>query len=89
MRLSRSVLSPTGRERVFDKDEIIVSKTDVTGKITYANHVFLRVSGYSEADCIGAPHSMIRHPDMPRAVFKYAWDRLLAGRRHRRRSAPG
>ena len=79
MRLARATITPTGRERVFGEDEIIVSKTDVAGKITYANHVFLRVSGYTEADCLGAPHSMIRHPDMPRAVFKYAWDRLLAG----------
>jgi PAS domain S-box-containing protein len=79
MRLARSTITPTGRERVFGEDEIIVSKTDVAGKITYANHVFLRVSGYTEADCLGAPHSMIRHPDMPRALFKYAWDRLLAG----------
>ncbi len=79
MRQARSAISPTGRERVFGEDEIIVSKTDVTGKITYANHVFLRVSGYAEDDCIGAPHSMIRHPDMPRAIFKYAWDRLLGG----------
>jgi PAS domain S-box-containing protein len=79
MRMARSAITPTGRERVFGEDEIIVSKTDVTGKITYANHVFLRVSGYAEDDCIGAPHSMIRHPDMPRSVFKSAWDRLLAG----------
>ena len=79
MRLARSAITPTGRERLFGEDEIIVSKTDVAGKITYANHVFLRVSGYAEADCIGAPHSMIRHPDMPRAVFKLLWDRILGG----------
>ncbi len=79
MRSARTTTTPTGRERTFGDDEIIVSKTDVGGKITYANHVFLRVSGYSEEESVGAPHSLIRHPDMPRAVFKLAWDRLLDG----------
>ncbi len=79
MSIARPRVAPTGHERFFADDEIIVSKTDVTGKILYANHVFLRVSGYAEADVLGAPHSLIRHPDMPRAVFKLAWDRLLAG----------
>ncbi len=67
---------PSGRERVFGEDEIIVSKTDPSGKITYVNDVFIRVSGYSEADLIGAPHSLIRHPEMPRAIFKTLWDTL-------------
>jgi PAS domain S-box-containing protein len=79
MRSARSEVAPTGRESTFGEDEIIVSKTDVTGRITYANHVFLRVSGYAEHEALGAPHSLIRHPEMPRAVFKLAWDRLLAG----------
>ena len=71
---------PTGVERTFHEDEIIVSKTDTTGKIMYANDVFLRVSGYEEHDVLGAPHSIIRHPDMPRAVFKLLWDTLAEGR---------
>ncbi len=71
---------PTGRETFFAEDEIIVSKTDLTGKITYANDVFLRVAGYNEAEIIGAPHSIIRHPAMPRAVFKLLWDTLHAQR---------
>ncbi len=79
MRAARSLVAPTGHERSFGEDEIIVSKTDVAGRITYANHVFLRVSGYMEDEVLGAPHSLIRHPDMPRAVFKLAWDRLLDG----------
>ncbi len=65
---------PSGVERFFDEDEIIVSKTDPNGLITYTNDVFVRVSGYAEGDLIGAPHSIIRHPDMPRAVFKLLWD---------------
>ncbi|MGB0749969.1 MAG: PAS domain-containing protein [Magnetospiraceae bacterium] len=70
----------TGVERYFDKDEIIVSKTDLTGKITYCNRVFLRVAGYEEAELMGQPHSIIRHPDMPRAVFKLLWDTLAEGK---------
>ncbi len=76
---SRTHIVPTGIERHFGEDEIIVSKTDLQGKITYANDVFIRVSGYSEEELIGAPHSLIRHPDMPRAVFKLLWDTLAAG----------
>jgi PAS domain S-box-containing protein len=71
---------PTGRERFFDTDEIIVSKTDPKGIITYANRVFLRVSDYTEEELIGKSHNIIRHPDMPRCVFKLLWDTLLAGR---------
>lgn len=70
----------TGREVTFDDDEIIVSKTDLKGRITYCNRVFLRVSGYREKQLLGAPHSLIRHPDMPRAVFKMMWDTLADGR---------
>lgn len=72
-------ITPTGIERTFGDEEIIVSKTDLTGKITYANDVFLRVSGYAEAEVLGAPHSLIRHPDMPRAVFKLLWDTIEKG----------
>lgn len=69
----------TGRERLFEPHEVIVSKTDLQGRITYANEVFLRVSGYEEADVIGRPHNLIRHPDMPRSVFGLLWERIAAG----------
>jgi len=71
---------PSGRERLFGTDEIIVSKTDAKGIITYANEVFLRVSAYDEADVIGQPHNLIRHPDMPRAVFGLMWEVIASGR---------
>ncbi|MGD8810670.1 MAG: PAS domain-containing protein [Gammaproteobacteria bacterium] len=71
---------PTGNERVFDKNEFIVSKTDATGRITYANDVFCRVALYSEHELIGQPHSLVRHPDMPRCVFKLLWDTIQDGR---------
>ncbi len=72
--------TPTGVERTFSRDDIIVSKTDMTGKITYSNDVFLRVSGYDIDEVIGAPHSFIRHPDMPRAVFAVLWETVQQGR---------
>jgi len=70
---------PTGVERFFDPDELIVSKTDTKGVITYANRVFLRVAGYSEEELIGQPHNCIRHEAMPRCVFKLLWDELRDG----------
>ncbi len=69
----------TGVERFFDVDEVIVSKTDLKGHITYANFTFQRVAGYREEELLGKPHSIVRHPDMPRCVFKLLWDTLEAG----------
>ncbi len=77
--MAKYLVEPTGRERVFDRDEIIVSKTDLKGRITYANHVFIRVSGFSEEELLGRPHSIIRHPSMPRCVFKLLWDTIQSG----------
>lgn len=71
-------VTPTQIERFFPEDEVIVSKTDLKGRITYANHVFLKIAGYREAEILGQPHSIIRHPDMPRCVFKLLWDTLEA-----------
>ena len=71
--------TPTGRERTFGEEEIIVSKTDTSGRITYANDVFLRIAGYTEAEVIGQPHSLIRHPDMPRCVFQLLWSTIASG----------
>ncbi len=72
-------LSLTGVERFFGDDEIIVSKTDLKGRITYSNDIFQSVAGFSEAELLGQPHSIIRHPHMPRSVFKLLWDTLSAG----------
>ncbi len=67
---------PSGKEVFFDERDIIVSKTDLKGRITYANRTFMNIAGYCEKELLGKPHSIIRHPDMPRAVFKLLWDRL-------------
>jgi PAS domain S-box-containing protein len=76
--VTRKVIHPTGIERPYDQEELIVSKTDLKGHITYANDVFLRLSKYPEEEVIGAPHSLIRHPDMPRSVFKLLWETIQA-----------
>jgi PAS domain S-box-containing protein len=74
-----TAVRPTGVERTFRDDQIIVSKTDPKGRLTYVNDMFVQISGYDEAELIGQPHSMIRHPDMPRAIFKLLWDTISAG----------
>jgi PAS domain S-box-containing protein len=71
--------APTGVERHFGDDEIIVSKTDTKGRIAYVNDVFIRIAGYPESELIGSPHSIIRHPDMPGAVFSLLWDTITKG----------
>ena len=76
--MRRRSVTPTGREVTFADDEVIVSKTDPKGVITYANDVFCRVSGYREEELLGRPHNVVRHPDFPRGVFKLLWDTLAA-----------
>ncbi len=60
-------------------EEYIVSKTDKKGRIKYVNDKFCKISGYSREELIGKPHNVIRHPEMPKEVFKELWDRLKAG----------
>jgi len=69
-------ITPTLVERVMREDDFIVSMTDTTGRITYGNRIFIEFSGYSESELIGTQHNIIRHPDMPRAVFKLLWDKI-------------
>lgn len=77
--MARPTILPTGREVTFKEHEVIVSKTDLKGIITYANPVFLQIAGFTEEEVIGQPHNLIRHPDMPRCVFKLLWDVLQSG----------
>lgn len=72
-------ITPTWNERHFDKDEIIVSKTDLKGRLTYANDVFLDIAGYTEDEVLGEQHSIIRHPYMPRCIFRLLWDKITQG----------
>jgi len=59
--------------------ELIISRTDLNGKITFANELFAGISGYSVDELIGKPHSIVRHPDMPQSVFKDLWETLHRG----------
>lgn len=70
------MIQPTGVERTFGQDDIIVSKTDIKGKLTYVNYVFLEISGFNERELIGKPHNLIRHPDMPRCIFRLMWETI-------------
>jgi len=68
--------TPIDNEIKLNPKRYIVSKTDAKGIIEYGNDYFVEISGYSEAELIGKPHSIVRHPDMPKVVFKMMWDRI-------------
>lgn len=69
-------IEPTQEEFRLDEEDFIVSKTDLKGKITYCNEQFLQVSGFEEAELIDQPHNIVRHPDMPRSVYRFMWETL-------------
>lgn len=77
--MKNTAIQPTSIERVMREDDFIVSKTDLKGRITYGNRIFIEFSGYSEKELLGAQHNIVRHPDMPRAVFKLLWDTIQSG----------
>ena len=68
------------KEIHLDNKKYIVSKTDPKGIIEYGNDYFVEVSGYSESELIGQNHNIIRHPDMPKVIFKLMWDRISTGK---------
>lgn len=72
------MLHPTPKEnqKFLKPDDFIVSKTDAHGKIIYGNKTFIEMSGYDAHELFGAPHSILRHPDMPKVVYKLLWDRI-------------
>jgi len=63
-------------ETQVPQDELIISRTNLKGEITYANETFCEISGYNLGELIGKPHNLVRHPDMPSAVFKDLWKTL-------------
>jgi len=69
----------TGRELYFEPHEVIVSKTNLKGKITYANETFAQIAEIKRKDAIGKPHNFIRHPHMPKCIFKLLWDAISEG----------
>ncbi|MCK4440907.1 MAG: PAS domain-containing protein [Sulfurovaceae bacterium] len=70
---------PINKEIKFNKKKFIVSKTDIKGNITFVNKNFCDISGYNEEELIGISHNILRHPDMPRAIFFLIWSSLLRG----------
>jgi PAS domain S-box-containing protein len=72
--------TPINEQIQLSTKKYIVSKTDAKGIIEYGNDYFVEISGYTESELIGKPHNIIRHPDMPRVVFKMMWDRINRGK---------
>ena len=73
-----SKIIPIDEEYIFDGN-VIISQTDLKGVITYANKLFCNVSGYKAEELLGKPHNILRHPDMPRAVFAKMWETIQGG----------
>ena len=67
------------KEVSWDKTQVIMSKTNPRGIIEYANEVFVDVCGYEDYELMGQPHNIIRHPDMPKVIFKVLWEKLKGG----------
>ena len=67
-------------EEVNPSNRPVISQTDIRGIITYTNSVFRKLSGYKKGEMLGKPHNIIRHPDMPKIIFKELWDTVLNGK---------
>lgn len=72
--------SSTKLERVFSENQILVSKTDTKGILTYCNTAFIQISGYTESELLEQQQNIIRHPDMPRVIFKLLWETIQNNR---------
>ena len=68
--------TPVDREVKLNKDDVLISITDTKGVIEYCNEEFVDVSGYEEYELVGSAHNIVRHPDMPRVIFKEMWSRI-------------
>lgn len=71
--------APIDKEIILDPTKVIMSKTDYKGVIQYANEYFMHICGYKEYELMGKPHNVIRHPDMPKVIFKFMWEKLHKG----------
>ncbi len=77
--MARQHIQANQQERVMRDDDFIVSKADLKGRITYSNKVFAEYSGFTESEFMGKQHNIVRHPDMPRCVFKLLWQHIESG----------
>jgi PAS domain S-box-containing protein len=68
------------KEIIVPKNITLISRTDLEGNIIYYNLEFAKISGYSKRELINMPHNILRHPDMPKAIFYFIWKNLLDGR---------
>ena len=69
----------TQREIALAPQQKLISTTDARGVITYCNDAFVEISGFDRSDLIGAPQNIVRHPDVPSAVFAHMWSALKQG----------
>ncbi|UYO73827.1 methyl-accepting chemotaxis protein [Halomonas qinghailakensis] len=69
----------TQREYTLDDEAVLISRSDLKGNVTYANAAFVEISGYTRDELMGAPHSLIRHPDMPEAAYADFWKTIQSG----------
>jgi len=76
---NRKQISLVDEEVIMEEEEFIVSKTDLRGNLIYANRTFMRIALYPENKLLGQPHSIMRHPDMPKGVFKLLWQTIKKG----------
>ena len=74
----RTNLPVSQQEYTFPSDQTLVSVTDLKGRIVYCNKAFVEVSGYANAELLGQPHNLVRHPDMPEEAFRDMWDTIQA-----------
>jgi PAS domain S-box-containing protein len=75
------IVYATALEVAFPEGRLIVSRTDLAGLITHANDAFVEMSGYTREELLGAPHHILRHPEMPKLAFKGLWDDVVAGKK--------
>jgi len=73
-------VTPTNVEHEVKTVDIVVSRGDAEGNITYANPIFWKLSGYTQGELLDKPHSILRHPDMPKIIFKFLWDNISTGK---------
>ncbi|MGP9468563.1 PAS domain-containing protein, partial [Halomonas sp. TP35] len=69
----------TQREYVLDEEAVLISRSDLKGRVTFANSTFVEVSGYTRDELLGAPHNLLRHPDMPEAAYADFWKTIQSG----------
>jgi aerotaxis receptor len=69
----------TTNELILTAESLLVSQTDTSERITFANDAFIRISGFTREELLGAPHNIVRHPHMPQDAFRDLWDTVNSG----------